>query len=173
MNRKYTVGDSDTNTVLHNASNSKESLQRKEIHAKREKQPTLAEQMEVVDEWWKEVDPQKKLEVPLSVVAELFVNKGIAQDEEFAKKILFKNIDKRAVMVTFEDFNQIFCKNIFKDALIDVTNNIEKTNQGSTETPLTLKLGRFQRQLIEPGLHKHLDDKAKDARAIMNALFTL
>jgi hypothetical protein len=38
---------------------------------------------------------------------------------------------------------------------------------------LTLKLGRFQRQLIEPGLQKNNDDKVKDARAIMNALFTL
>ena len=39
--------------------------------------------------------------------------------------------------------------------------------------PLTLKLGRFQRQLIEPGLVKTNDDKMKDARAIMNALFAL
>ena len=84
--------------------------------------------MEVVDEWWREVDPQRKLEAPLQLVAELFVKKGIAQDEEFAKKILLKNTDKKgkAFVVTCEDFNQIFCKNIFKDALIDVTNVIER-----------------------------------------------
>ena len=64
----------------------------------------------------------------MSAVAELFVRKGIAQDEEFAKKILLKNIDKRATVITFEEFNQIFCKNIFKDALIDVTLMIEKAN---------------------------------------------
>jgi len=111
--------------------------------AKKDKQPTLAEQMEIVDEWWKEVDPQKKLEAPLIPVAELFVKKGIAQDEEFAKKILFKNMDKRSTMVSVEDFNQIFCKNIFKDALIEVTNTIEKTNANASDMPLTLKLGRF------------------------------
>jgi hypothetical protein len=46
--------------------------------AKKDKQPTLAEQMEIVDEWWREVDPQKKLEAPLIPVAELFVKVGIA-----------------------------------------------------------------------------------------------
>jgi hypothetical protein len=48
-------------------------------------------------------------------------------------------------MVSVEDFNQIFCKNIFKDALIEITTKIEKSNEGVSEMPLTLKLGRFQR----------------------------
>lgn len=51
--------------------------------------------------------------------------------------------NKRATAVTSEQFNQIFCKNIFKDALINVNEVIEKANKGSMETPLTLKLGRF------------------------------
>ncbi len=95
--------------------------------AKKNRQPTLADQMEVVDEWWTEVDPQKKLEAPFGAVAELFVKKGIAPDGEFAKKILLKNIEKKAT-VSNEDFNQIFCKNIFKDALIAITQEIEKQN---------------------------------------------
>ena len=53
-------------------------------------------------------------------MAELFVKKGIAPDGEFAKKILLKNIEKKPT-VSNEDFNQIFCKNIFKDALIAIT----------------------------------------------------
>jgi hypothetical protein len=49
---------------------SRESLNRnREILAKKNKMPTLADQMEVVDEWWREVDPQKKLEVPIEEVA--------------------------------------------------------------------------------------------------------
>ena len=51
--------------------------------------------MEIVDEWWREVDPQKKLEAPFGAVADLFVKKGIAPDGEFAKKILLKNIEKK------------------------------------------------------------------------------
>ena len=58
-------------------------------------------------------------------MAELFVKKGIAPDGEFAKKILLKNIEKKP-NVSNEDFNQIFCKNIFKDALIAITQEIEK-----------------------------------------------
>ena len=141
--------------------------------AKKDKTPTLADQMEIVDEWWREVDPQMKLEAPIGDVAELFVKKGLAQDEDFAKKMLQKNMQNKAKMVTVEDFNQIFCKNIFKDALIAITTKIEKANEGISEMPLTLKLGKYQRELIEPGLVKTNDDKMKDARAIMNALFAL
>lgn len=118
-------------------------MQRRAILQKKLEQPTLAEQIQVVDEWWREADPQKRLEAPLTEVAALFVRKGIAQDEEFAKKILLKNLDKRAKVVTNEQFNQIFCKNIFKDALIEITNTIEEVNQGASETPLTLKLGLY------------------------------
>jgi hypothetical protein len=125
---------------------SKDSLginKTKQIMAKKDKMPTLADQMEVVDEWWREVDPQMKLEAPIGAVAELFVKKGLAQDEDFAKKILQKNMQTKAKMVTVEDFNQIFCKNIFKEALIGITTKIEKSNEGVSEMPLTLKLGRF------------------------------
>lgn len=72
------MSPSESDDKMPTIKSSRESLQRKEITAKRGKQPTLAEQMEVVDEWWKELDPQKRLEVPLSSVGELFVRKGIA-----------------------------------------------------------------------------------------------
>lgn len=45
---------------------------------KKFKQPSLAEQMDIVEDWWMEVDPKKRLEAPLGEVAMLFVNKGIA-----------------------------------------------------------------------------------------------
>lgn len=110
----------------------------------------------------------------MSVAAGLFVKKGISQDEETAKKILLKSMNNvRATSITMEQYNQIFCKNIFKDALINVNEAIEKSNKGATETPLQLKLGVFQRGLIEPGLHKGHDDSTRDAKAIMNALFAL
>lgn len=104
---------------------------------KKEKAPSLVEQMEVVDEWWREIDPQKRCEVSLSVAAGLFVKKGISPDLEMAKKILLKSMNNvRATSVTMEQYNQIFCKNIFKDALINVNEAIEQSNKGATETPL-------------------------------------
>jgi hypothetical protein len=73
---------------------------------KKEKAPSLVEQMEVVDEWWREIDPQKRCEVPVTVAAQLFVRKGISQDEELAKKILLKSINNvRATSITIEQYN--------------------------------------------------------------------
>ena len=73
---------------------------------KKDKAPSLVEQMEVVDEWWREVDPQKRCEIPVTVAAQLFVRKGISQDEEMAKKILLKSVNNvRATSITLEQYN--------------------------------------------------------------------
>lgn len=61
--------------------------------------------MAIVDEWWGEIDPINAKEAPFITCAELFVKKGIAGDSEFAKKILHKSIDKRAIVVTYDQFN--------------------------------------------------------------------
>ncbi len=99
--------------------------------------------MEIVYQWWVEVDPKGSLEQPINKVAELLVSKGISQDEDSAKKILQKYLDKKARIITCEDFNSLFCKCIFKDALIGMTDEIDLMNSHILDMPLTLKLGKY------------------------------
>ena len=105
--------------------------------------------MEIVYEWWREIDPKGMLEVHIDKVTDLLVRKTITQDADTAKKILGKYLDitnlKHGVIVSSEDFNQVFCKCIFKDALIDMTEDIKTLGEKVVDTPLTLKLGFYQR----------------------------
>ena len=41
--------------------------------------------------------------------------------------------------MTFDEFNRIFCKGIFKDALISITNSFNQMKK-SEELPLALKI---------------------------------
>jgi len=48
--------------------------------------------------------------------------------------------------MTFDDFNRIFCKGIFKEAMINVNQNFEKVERGhNNDVSLTVKIGEFQR----------------------------
>ena len=136
--------------------------------------PSIAELMEIVYKWWSEVDPKGQLEQPVNKVAELLVSKGISSDIDSAKKILFKYLDKKEKMVTCEDFNQLFCKCIFKDALLSMTSDIDSLNASPSlgDMPLTLKLGRYQRTLMMQGLERDCDNTGR-GRAIMQALYNL
>lgn len=120
----------------------------------------MSDSMEVVQQWWLEVDPKKRLEQPLAKVAELLVSKGITTDMDSAKKIISKLLGiphlKNDRHITIDDFNKIFCKCIFKECLIQMFDAIESIYsaasdplQGengsliSNEIPLTLKLGAY------------------------------
>lgn len=81
--------------------------------------------MEIIHDWWKIIDPQNKLEQKTSKIADLMVSKKIAQDADTATKIIYKATNKREKVMTYEDFNKIFCKCIFKDSLISMTENID------------------------------------------------
>lgn len=55
--------------------------------------------------------------------------------------------------MTFDDFNRIFCKGIFKEAMINVNQNFEKVERGvNNDVSLTVKIGEFQRMQMLSGL---------------------
>lgn len=57
---------------------------------------------------------------------------------------------KNKEVVNFDEFNRIFCKGIFKDALISITNSFEKLK--NDEVPLAIKVNEYQRNQLFSGL---------------------
>lgn len=108
--------------------------------------------MEVVSDWWLEIDPKGRLEMPTQKVGELLVLKGIASDVDTAKKIMQKSLQKKEKLTTNEDFNKIFCKCIFKEALINMFESIDNLPDINSDVPLQLKLGTYQRTMMMQGL---------------------
>ena len=84
--------------------------------------------------------------------------------------------------MTFDEFNRVFCKGIFKEALINVTNTFDKmsaqpaaanrigiSSGASTDVPIAIKINEYQRGQMLNGL----DPKAnhfKEGRQILNSL---
>eukprot|EP00347_Sterkiella_histriomuscorum_P003737 403363140 len=152
----------------------RQSTKRQSILILEKSNPSIAELMEIVVEWWKEIDTLQKLEQPIDRIAELLVKKGITTDVDSAKKVLLKYLDRdmKNNILTKDDFNQIFCRCIFKDSLIAMTEKICEMDTYIGDVPLTLKLGRYQRDLMMHGLSKS-GEKQKIGLDIMNALFHL
>ena len=75
--------------------------------------------------------------------SDLLVKKGISNDADSAKKVLLKYLegDVKGTIITRDDFNQVFCRCIFKDSLIAMTEKIVEMDELVGEMPLTLKLG--------------------------------
>jgi len=73
------------------------------------------------------------------------VKKKITSDMDSAKKILqkFLDLNEKLEFISKDDFYQVFCKCIFKDSLLAMTDEIDKLDKGLGDIPLTVKLGQY------------------------------
>lgn len=74
-------------------------------------------------------------------------------NKDAAEKELFRFVGK-CKKLDFDDFYKLFCKGIFRIALIDMINTIEEVNRNFSELPLTIKLASYRRNLLLSGLQK-------------------
>ena len=149
------------------------------------KTSSLTDQMKIVKKWWNEMDDPSSnsggfrqndyVNKSIKTVASFMTKKGITPDIEKAKNVIHKaqlGREKRQV-VTFDEFNRIFCKGIFKDALINVVESIDKDKQINNESlPLSIKISQYKRGLMIDGLMKE-KNRYEDGKAILEALNAL
>ena len=79
--------------------------------------------------------------------------------------------NSRRDKMNFDEFNRIFCKGIFKDALITVNKNFGttlKTNEAQ-EVTLSVKIGEYQRKQMLQGLEPG-SQNFQQGRQILNSL---
>lgn len=149
----------------------------KEVLEHMDKTSSLTDQMKIVREWWNEMDDsQGRNELPLKIVAAFMTKKGLTPDQEKAKSVITKaqiGNRKKHQVVSIEDFNRIFCKGIFKDALVNVVESIDRDKHINDENlPLSLKISQYQRGLMIDGLMKE-SSRYEDGKAILEALDAL
>ena len=70
----------------------------------------------------------------------------------------------------FADFYKCFSKPIFRVALQDMMDNIEKLSSESKELPLILKLGAYRRNLMLSGLDKTQNEQKERGKSILYAM---
>ena len=169
------------------------------VSKKRKNQPpTLGQQSNVIEVWWKQVkkqyvddanllarieaaqslkddakveaiDERLVIDVPVNAVTEFLVNKRCVVDRQNAIKLLNNQLGsfddlQRPNLICFDEFLKIFCRGMFKQALI---NTIEKLQRAPTpldggtsdqaeadeqDMPLAMKIERYQRARFLNGL---------------------
>lgn len=71
--------------------------------------------------------------------------------------------------MTYDEFNRIFCKGLFKDALVGVTESINKQASSKEALPFALKVGEYQRSIMFEGLSKESKNH-EYGKSILDAL---
>mmetsp|Transcript_34487 Transcript_34487/g.52773 ORF Transcript_34487/g.52773 Transcript_34487/m.52773 type:complete len:133 (-) Transcript_34487:1332-1730(-) len=117
-------------------------------HKQRRAPPTFGEQIDVIKNWWKSIiegyvkeynryeavggnfkDIKRTNEVPLDKAYDFIIKKHIVKDRQSATKLVQQQIGglnflQNKNMMCFEEFNRLFCKAIFKTALIVTINKL-------------------------------------------------
>ena len=132
--------------------------------------PSIYEQINVTKDWWKEINVNEDPVLPIKMVIKFLVKKGLALDDEQAEKDIQKILGKVTEM-EYEEFYRLFCKGIFRVALLDMITSIEKLAKDNDTLPLSLKLGAYRRNLLLSGLDKESSGELKEkGRSILFAL---
>lgn len=61
-------------------------------------------------------------------------------------------LTSRKEKLTYDEFKKIFCKGMFKDNLISISNQFDQMNKANEELPLSMKLSHYQRFQFFSGL---------------------
>lgn len=136
---------------------------------KLEIKPTIQEQTKTTRDWWTSINPTMDIWLPLVLIKNLFVQKKLTQDVDMAEKIIFKFVGKTD-QLEYSEFYKIFCKGIFKVALQDMMNNIEKLSKDQEDLPLPLKLAAYRRSLMLSGIDKTESDLKERGKSILYAM---
>lgn len=106
----------------------------------------------------------------MKTVIKFMVKKGMSLDNEQAEKDIQKVLGKIPEM-EYEEFYRLFCKGIFRVALLDMISSIEQLSKDNDTLPLSLKLGAYRRNLLLSGLDKESNGELKEkGRSILFAL---
>ena len=100
------------------------------------KQFTMQEQSDTINTIWnrhtaahyKRDDLGFISELPIKPILSFFVREGLALDRDKAKQALEQEIGEleNESMISFSEFNRIFCKGVFKQSLIRIAETFDK-----------------------------------------------
>jgi hypothetical protein len=83
---------------------------------------------------------------------------GFVPDRDVAEKVVTKVLG-RVKNIDFVDFYKLFCRSIFRVALVEMLNAVETMTKSNKDLPLLVKLGAYRRNLLLQGLSDDSPDK--------------
>lgn len=140
--------------------------------AKLDLKPSILDQIEITKEWWDQLNTNEDPYLPINKVAKFIVKNSFAGDVEQAEKIIAKLLGPKMEKLDYQEFYMLYCRGIFRTALLDMLNNIDDLTNNQPELPLALKLGAYRRNLMLAGLDKQESELKEKGKSILYALQT-
>ena len=131
--------------------------------------PSILDQQEITKDWWAELNPKEDVQIPTLVIKKFMVLHHLVTDLESAEKVITRFIGKQDTL-DYDEFYMLFCKGIFRQALLDMLQNIDELTKDQKDLPLALKLGAYRRSLMLAGLDKSESELKKKGKSILYAL---
>jgi len=124
--------------------------------------PTFSEQTEVIVDWWKSIrnmyvtdfnsketnpsnykDPVLVIDIPMATIYEFLIKKRLVRDRQFAIKLITQQLGGKLQnqgKLCYEEFNKLFCRGMFKVALINTINSLQTQINGNSDCDHVLEL---------------------------------
>jgi hypothetical protein len=108
--------------------------------------------------------PASKItEIPAKIILDFLEQEKIVADREKARELIRNEIDPSVLAdgkCSFDEFSKLFCKGIFKHALMRIAKNVHNHGNGAlkeTKNALNLesKMNAYNRSKLITGLEKH------------------
>jgi len=90
----------------------------------------MVEQADIIKSIWNrhvrqvyQADIGKVNELPIKIILDFLVKERVAHDRDKAKNVVMQTLGENLMndgMISFDEFNKLFCKGMFKQALIKV-----------------------------------------------------
>lgn len=114
-------------------------------------------------------------ELPVKPILQFFVKQEIALDRDKARQAIEQEIQcplESENMISFKEFSQIFCRGMFKQALIKAAETFISQMQHKTQRlkdmNLKQKIDMYQRNQIISGLKAPGSNKYAETKAILS-----
>ena len=125
-------------------------------------------------EWWDELNEKKMDLIKLTDFQEFLVQKGIITDAreyvDIAKQFLNGHT---GTWIRQAQFLRVFVKSIFKGAIMNVYEFVEKSTNIANWLPLSIKVLAYQRKLMMSAFKVNDKEKFKEGRNLLAALSKL
>ena len=134
------------------------------------------EQLNLVNEWWLQLDPLYQKEIPKKKMSQFLFQKQLLKKElefeRFIKITLGDDAEMQEGMFKKSQFFKVFTKAILKGAVANLQHfaSENRSRIGFQDVPTPLKILKFQRNILIGGIQDKKEVMGIDCNGVINSL---
>eukprot|EP01022_Parablepharisma_sp_SALTPOND_P016317 TRINITY_DN2379_c0_g1_i1.p1 TRINITY_DN2379_c0_g1~~TRINITY_DN2379_c0_g1_i1.p1 ORF type:complete len:487 (-),score=66.70 TRINITY_DN2379_c0_g1_i1:2762-4222(-) len=126
------------------------SVPRKTIQHPRQNFNKTLEEIHVIQKWWREIEKKAgyKEEVPINIVADFLVLKGIGANRDKAKQLLGSTYKQNKRYVDYTEFKELLYKGVFRNAIKYIYTEVKGQKNEEEKLPEFMQISNYKKKLL-------------------------